>query len=197
MLDLGPWYVAIGASGGDGLDDIKALLHALPSSLEAVVLVVLHRPWDRASALAQVLTAVSSLPVHLATDGVRLHNGHAYVGAPDEHLTLLKDCLGGLVRDPGRAHANRTVDLLFESVAAHGGRHMIGVVLSGSLDDGARGLAAIKHAGGLSMVLTPGVPERHGMPENAIAFDGPIDLIGSPRQIAQAICVVVPNAMIG
>jgi chemotaxis response regulator CheB len=58
---------------------------------------------------------------------------------------------------------------------------MIGVVLSGSLDDGSRGLAAIHDAGGMTMVLTPARPPQQGMPENAISYDGPIDLIGDLR----------------
>ena len=64
---------------------------------------------------------------------------------------------------------------------------MIGVVLSGSLDDGSRGLAAIHKAGSLSMVLTPAGPPERGMPENAIKFDGPHQL-GSSKEIAEAIC---------
>ncbi|GEP06307.1 chemotaxis protein CheB [Methylobacterium oxalidis] len=64
-------------------------------------------------------------------------------------------------------------------------------MLSGSLDDGSRGLAAINGVGGLSMVLTPDALPLRGMPENAIAYDGPINLIGSPAEIAQAICAAV------
>jgi two-component system chemotaxis response regulator CheB len=66
---------------------------------------------------------------------------------------------------------------------------MIGVVLSGSLDDSSRGLAAIQEAGGLTMVLTPSGPPQRGMPENAISYDGPIDLIGTPERIARGICM--------
>lgn len=81
-----------------------------------------------------------------------------------------------------------TVDLLFRSVAVHGGGRMIGVILSGALDDGARGLAAIHDAGGRTMVLTPlAFSPVDGMPENAISYDGPIDFIGSPLEIAAAI----------
>jgi two-component system chemotaxis response regulator CheB len=82
------------------------------------------------------------------------------------------------------------VDLLFKSIAVRVGTRMIGVVLSGALDDGARGLAAIHHSGGTTMVLTPGGSPQRGMPENAIEFDGPIDFIGDPQGIAQAICEV-------
>ena len=67
---------------------------------------------------------------------------------------------------------------------------MIGVVLSGSSDDGSRGLAAIHKAGGRTMVLTPATPQEPGMPENAIGYDGPIDVIGSPGRLAEAICEV-------
>jgi len=189
-----PWFVAIGASGGEGLEDIKTVLRALPSSLNAVVLIVLHRPWDKPSHLVEVLGRASKMPVCVAQEGERFTAGWAYVGEPADHLTLAASTFGQLVDDPHRLHRNRTVDLLFRSVAAHGGSRIIGVVLSGSLDDGSRGLAAINKAGGLSMVLTPGRPPRHGMPENAIDYDGPIDLIGSPLEIAQALCVAVQQS---
>jgi two-component system chemotaxis response regulator CheB len=110
-----------------------------------------------------------------------------YIGEPDQHLTLAMQNFGRLVDDPQRAHGNRTIDLLFRSVVRRENGRMIGVVLSGSLDDGSRGLAAIHDAGGLTRVLTPGLLPRKGMPENAIAYDGPIDTIGNPQLIANAI----------
>jgi two-component system chemotaxis response regulator CheB len=185
------WFVAIGASGGDGLDDISAVLRELPPALNAVVLIVLHRPWDKPSHLAAVLGRATHMPVRVALDGDQLTPGTAYIGEPADHLTLVANSFGRLVDDPGRRHGNRTVDLLFRSVAAHGGSRIIGVVLSGSLDDGSRGLAAIHEIGGLTMVVTPAWPTERGMPENAISYDGPIDLIGSPSEIAQAICAAV------
>ncbi|AWI91738.1 chemotaxis protein CheB [Methylobacterium sp. DM1] len=186
-----PWFVAIGASGGDGLDDIKAVLRELPSSLNAVVLIVLHRLWDQPSHLAAVLGRAAHMPVCVALNGNRFTPGTAYIGEPADHLALAANSFGRLVNDPARTHRNRTVDLLFRSVAAYGGSRIIGVVLSGSLDDGSRGLAAINEIGGLSMVVTPARPPERGMPENAIAYDGPIDLIGSPSEIARAICAAV------
>ena len=186
-----PWFVAIGASGGDGLDDIRSILRELPPSLNAVVLIVLHRLWDKPSHLAAVLGQAAHMPVCVALDGDRFTPGTAYIGEPADHLILVANSFGRLVDDPDRTHRNRTVDLLFRSVAAHGGSRIIGVVLSGSLDDGSRGLAAINEIGGLTMVVTPARPPEHGMPENAIAYDGPIDMIGSPFEIAQAICAAV------
>ena len=181
------WFIAIGASGADGLIDIRALLAALSPSLDATVLVVLHRPWEHISRLQSVLARSSSMPVIVAADGERLASGVVYIGEPADHLTLVSRSFGELVRDPAKLHRNRTVDLLFHSVAKHGGKRIVGVVLSGSLDDGARGLAAINAAGGLSMVLTPDMSGSAGMPEHAINYDGPIDVIGCTIDIAAAI----------
>jgi two-component system, chemotaxis family, protein-glutamate methylesterase/glutaminase len=182
-----PWIVAIGASGKEGLADIRDLLAALPATLPAVVMIVLHRAWGRPTRLRSILAAVSRLPVVIAIQGERLEEGTVYIGEPSEHLTLAANTFGEMTDDPEREHGGRTVDLLFRSVARHAGAHMIGVVLSGSLDDGSRGLEAIHDAGGLSMVLTPAAPPKLGMPENAINYDGPIDLIGAPHQIAGGI----------
>ena len=72
------WFVAIGASGGDGLDDIKAILRELPPALNAVVLIVLHRRWDKPSHLAAVLGRATHMPVRVALDGDQLTPGTAY-----------------------------------------------------------------------------------------------------------------------
>jgi two-component system, chemotaxis family, protein-glutamate methylesterase/glutaminase len=95
--------------------------------------------------------------------------------------------IGELVNDPNRHYGNRTIDLLFRSVAAHAGPRAIGVILSGTLDDGSRGLAAIHEAGGITMAIIPSPSPTHEMPANAINFDGPVDLIGSTPSIAQGI----------
>jgi two-component system, chemotaxis family, protein-glutamate methylesterase/glutaminase len=182
------WVVAIGASGSEGLEDIKELLAALPPTLAAVVLVVLHRLWDHPTQLRTVLARASRLPVVIAAQGERFEAGTVYIGEPAEHLTLAANSFSDLIDDPERHYGGRTVDLLFKSVAAWAGTRMIGVVLSGSLDDGSRGLAAIHAAGGITMVLTPAHEREKGMPENAISFDGPIDLIGGPQRIAEGIC---------
>ncbi|MDR7038579.1 chemotaxis response regulator CheB [Methylobacterium sp. BE186] len=181
------FYVALGASGPQGLDDIQRVLACLPRGLPAAVLICLHRPFDRMSHLQEILNRHSPLPIHLAQDGERLLSGHGYVGEPDAHLALAAQGACALLADPGNLHRNRTIDALFRSIAAHAPGRFIGVVLSGALDDGARGLAAIHAAGGVTMVLTPRPEAERGMPENAIRHDGPIDFIGSPEAIAAEI----------
>ncbi len=186
-----PWFVAIGASGPVGLDDIGAVLLDLPATLEAVVLIVLHRPWDQKSQLRAILSRISRMPVVIASQGERFQPGTVYIGEPAEHLTLAAKSFGSLVKDPDRQFGNRTVDLLLHSLAEHAGARSIGVILSGFLDDGSRGLAAIHHVGGVTMVLKPTGTPVQGMPENAIAYDGPIDVVGSPDEIARAIVAAV------
>jgi two-component system chemotaxis response regulator CheB len=179
-------YVAIGASGSDGLDDIQELLRALPYPLAAVVMVVLHRSVSHISQLRSVLAAATPATVIVASEGEFLVPGCIYIGEPADHLTLIARGTAGLVAGADNEYRNRTVDLLFESLANVAGPATIGVVLSGSLDDGSRGLAAIHAAGGVTMVLRPAVGSP-SMPENAIKFDGPIDVIGSPVELARAI----------
>lgn len=179
------YFVAIGASGIEGLDDIKALLRALGLPA-AVVMVVLHRPSDRPSALRGVLARSCDMPVLVAEEAERFEPGTCYIGEPDGHLTLLARNLAGIVPGAGHRLRNRTIDTLFISVARHAGPCTIGVVLSGSLDDGSRGLAAIHAARGLTMVLDPKNKQR-GMQQNAIDYDGPISLIGTAEEIAATI----------
>jgi two-component system chemotaxis response regulator CheB len=189
--ELSPFMVAIGASGGEGLGDIKDLLAALPADLPAVVLVVLHRPSDQISRLKEVLSLGSQMPVFIAEHGDRFRAGRCYIGEPDAHLTLAAKSNVHLVEGAGDKHRNRTIDILFDSIAAHAKARGIGVVLSGLLSDGSRGLEAIALAGGVTMVLTRDGVAEPGMPQNAVAYDGPIDVLGSAATIAREIILRV------
>ena len=190
MTDAEPVFIAIGASGGEGLSDIIALLQALAKPCAAVAMVVLHRPSDRISHLREVLARHCGMPVAVAEEAETLVAGTCYIGEPDGHISLVGHHVAHLV--PGGNHRlrNRTVDTLFNSLAEHAAARTIGVVLSGALDDGSRGLAAIHARGGTTMVLEPGAKGR-GMQRNAIDYDGPIDLIGTAAQIACGIDAVL------
>lgn len=182
-----PFFVAIGASGPDGLADLLGLLEALPGDLPAVVMVVLHRPSSRTSYLRDILARRSALPVVIPQEADELQRGVCYVGEPAAHLSLAQQSRVHLVGGADDKFRNRTVDLLFESVAAHAGDRGIGVVLRGSLADGSRGLAAIHFAKGVTMVLGAKEGAVPGMPRNATTDDGPIDFIGAIEEIADEI----------
>jgi two-component system, chemotaxis family, protein-glutamate methylesterase/glutaminase len=183
----GPFFVAIGASGSEGLADIKDLLRALEPALPAVILIVLHRPSDAVSYLRDVLATSTTWPVHVAEEDERFRVGHCYIGDPDAHLSLAARSRVHLVEGADHKHRGRTVDILFRSLAEHAKTRAIGVVLSGSLDDGSRGLAAIHHAGGVTMILTSEGLIESGMPINAAHFNGPIDAYGSAGELASEI----------
>jgi two-component system, chemotaxis family, protein-glutamate methylesterase/glutaminase len=178
------WTVAIGGSGGSGLNDLRELLGQLPPKIACVIMIVLHRPWHGPSYTRDILNAATALPVITAVDGEHLETGTVYIGEPSQHMTLGAHGCCKVIGDSCRKYRNRTIDLLLESVAANASPRMIGVILSGSLDDGSRGLAAIHSAGGITMVRSPSNPPWDAMPNNAINFGSPVNLIGDFKAIA-------------
>ncbi|TCF96885.1 hypothetical protein BZM26_34980 [Paraburkholderia strydomiana] len=186
------WFVAIGASGPEGLVDIGNLLSSFPADCPAVFMVVLHRPSDAQSELAQVLQHHCAMPVTIARQAQTLERSVCYIGEPADHLTLMPHRRADMVEGLDNAYRNRTVDLLFASVARFARRRSIGVVLSGALDDGSSGLVQIHAAGGVTMVLRPGSKPR-GMQQNAIEYDGPVSFVGTSDQLAREIYRLVAS----
>ncbi|HEX8109288.1 MAG TPA: chemotaxis protein CheB [Kofleriaceae bacterium] len=185
-----PWFVAIGASGADGLVDLCALLGALPAGLNAAFLVVLHRGWGVSSSLCKILARAGPHRVVVARPGIRLEPGRVYIGEPSRHLVLGRRSDSEVIDDPDRIHGGRTVDLLFHSVAGCAGARTIGVVLSGGLDDGSRGLAAIHQAGGRAMVVQAHSELGSGMPTHAMARVSGVNLVGTPSELAREIALI-------
>jgi two-component system chemotaxis response regulator CheB len=179
-----PWLVALGASGPAGIADLQRLLKVLPAHLNAIVMAVVHRSSHRESLLQRVLQQYSCLPVEVVRHLVPLARGRVYLGEPWRHLRLGWRRCAELVEDPDRFFRNRTVDLLFDSLADRGAGRTIGVILSGSLDDGANGLRALKTSGGLAMIVPPNALTEREMARNAAAHVETIDFIGSPEAIA-------------
>jgi two-component system, chemotaxis family, protein-glutamate methylesterase/glutaminase len=178
--------IAIGASAG-GIPYMRELLELLPAGLPAIVLVVLHRPGDQVSHLREVLACKSRMPVVEAIHGEELLIGVCYLGQPAEHLGIDELVRARLTADPGGARRGRTIDDLFVSLARHAGPRVIGVVLSGALRDGTKGLAEIKRAGGIAMAQSPAEAEFPSMPESAIAYDHIVDVIAPIAELARTI----------
>jgi two-component system chemotaxis response regulator CheB len=158
--------IVIGASAG-GVEALKTVVSGLPADLAAAVLVILHVPTDGRSELPAILARTSRLPVaHARVDGP-LTIGTITVAPPDRHLTLRGDVIH-LSRGP-RVHGHRpAIDPLFQTAAREGGRRVIGVILSGALNDGAAGMRDIKDSGGLTVVQDPDDALHAGMPRSVL-----------------------------
>ncbi|WP_328476908.1 chemotaxis protein CheB [Actinoplanes sp. NBC_00393] len=158
--------VVVGASAG-GVEALRALVGGLPPGYSGCLLVVLHIPRASPSALPGILSRSGPLPAAYARDGDPLLGGRIYIAPPDHHLLLIDGHLR-LTRGPAENGHRPAIDPLFRSAARAAGRRAIGVILSGSRDDGAAGLAAVATAGGATIVQDPEDAITAWMPRAAL-----------------------------
>lgn len=173
--------IVVGASAG-GIEALTQMVGGLTADLEAAVFVVLHVPSDSESALPAILSRAGPLPAVHAVDRARIQPGRIYVAPPNRHILLERERVR-VVSGPRENRVRPSADPLFRSAARQFGPRTVGVVLSGVLDDGANGMAAIDAAGGITVVQDPEDALFRGMPENAAArcevdFCLPADDIG-------------------
>lgn len=168
--------VVIGASAG-GLDVIKHVLRDLPADLPASIFIVTHI--GATSHLAAILEQASPMPVVPARGGLTIERGRVYVAVPGVHL-LLHDAHILLRRGPRENLSRPAIDPLFRTAACTFGGRVIGVVLSGALNDGSAGLRAIAQCGGITVVQEPAEATFPEMPLSAIRHVG-VDHIVSMR----------------
>jgi two-component system chemotaxis response regulator CheB len=180
--------VVIGASAG-GLEVLRRVVSELPGGLNASVCVVLHIAPGSPSALAPILDRAGPLPCRQAADGDPLRPGQLLVAPPDRHL-VVEDGRVRLTLGPRENGHRPAVNQLFRSAARAGGRRVIGVVLSGTQDDGAAGLALIKACGGATIVQDPRGAMYAGMPANALA-QVMVDAVAPLPLIARTIASMV------
>jgi len=158
--------VVIGASAG-GVEALVKLVSQFPANLPAAVFVVLHIPPQNRSMLPIILSRSGPLPAVHPVDGTKIVHGHIYVAPPDHHLMLEQGYIR-IIRGPKENRNRPAVDPLFRSAASVYGPKVIGIVLTGALDDGTAGLLAIKQRGGIAIVQDPAEALYTGMPQSAI-----------------------------
>lgn len=159
--------VTIGASAG-GVTALQSIIGALPSDLPAVICVVIHIAPDSPGAMPRLISKGGALRAIHPVDGEQLAAGRIYVAPPDHHLLLHPSGRIRLSRGPKENRFRPAVDPLFRSAAHAFGPRVIGVVLSGSLDDGTAGLWAVKRHGGVTVVQDPRDAAFPSMPQSAL-----------------------------
>jgi two-component system, chemotaxis family, protein-glutamate methylesterase/glutaminase len=158
--------IVVGASAG-GVEALVTLARSLQRNLQAAVFVVLHIPAQSPSLLPEILSRAGPLKAVQATDDMRIEQGHIYIAPPDHHMLVEEDKVR-VVRGPKENRHRPAIDPLFRSAALAYGPRVIGVILTGALDDGTAGLLAVKRRGGIAIVQDPHEALYPSMPLSAL-----------------------------
>jgi len=158
--------VVIGASAG-GVEALNEIVGQLASDTKAAIFIVVHVSPDSTGLLPAILNRRSAVPARHAEDGLAIEPGNIYVAPPDRHLILENEGMR-VVRGPKHNRYRPAIDLLFRTAARSYGERVIGVVLTGFLEDGSSGLLAIKNAGGITVVQDPDDAQVASMPRSAL-----------------------------
>jgi two-component system chemotaxis response regulator CheB len=158
--------VVVGGSAGS-IEVLAEFVGGLPPDFPGSIFVVVHFPGSVTSILPRILSRSGPLPAHHPRDRESIAQGRIYVAPPDCHLQI-SDGHVGLTRGPKENGLRPALDPLFRTAALSFGRRVVGVVLSGNLNDGTAGLLRIKQRGGLAIVQDPETARYQGMPRSAI-----------------------------
>jgi two-component system chemotaxis response regulator CheB len=167
--------VAIGASAG-GIEALAFLCTRLPAEFPATILVTQHLPSHCPSTLDRILTQAGSLPATFARDGDTLKKGRIFLAPPGCHLIADRDRLQ-LGKGPRENNVRPAIDPMLRSVAVCCGPRAIGVILTGTLGDGASGLTAVQQCGGITVVQDPEDAAYPEMPRTALNRSMPDHLV--------------------
>lgn len=195
MADGPDGAVVIGVSAG-GIQALRILLAALPASFPLPVAIVLHRDPHANDFLSRYFSEHTPLVVKEADDQEFLQAGVVYLAPANYHLLIEGEGTFGLSIDAPVNFARPAVDVLFESAAEVYGARLIGVVLTGANDDGARGARRIKERGGLVLVQAPEEAEVAEMPRSTMAAC-PVDYVAPLAEMAGLLQRLAQEIMTG
>ncbi|WP_434707801.1 chemotaxis protein CheB [Pseudomonas sp. R1-1] len=183
--------VVIGGSEGSFVP-LREILSGLPANFPAAVLIVVHTGPSSPRLLASIFNSWSTLPVEYGDDGMSIESGHVYLAPPGRHLEIVEPGALHLSDGPKIKFSKPAVDRLFHTAAAVFGDRVVSLILSGNDGDGAFGAAAVRAAGGLSLVQDPGDALVSSMPVRAIEEDHPDSLVRSNELLSALLHAVMP-----
>lgn len=163
--------VVLGASAG-GVDAVCTLLSALPGDFSPALVIVLHLPPGRPTALPQLFARYTTLPVKEAEDKEPLEGGKIYIAPPDYHLLIEPDKRFALSTDEPEHFSRPAIDVLFDAAAYAYRERLLAVVLTGASSDGAVGLQVVRALHGSAWVQDPADAISNTMPSAALALAG-------------------------
>ena len=180
--------IVIGASAG-GVEALQQVVADLTPDLPAALFVTTHLSPRSVSFLPEILSRSGPLPASHPMNGSPIRTGHIYVAPPDRHLLVHQDRIE-LSMGPKENRHRPAVNALFRSAAIAYGPRVVGVVLTGALDDGTAGLWDIKQRGGKAIVQDPKDARYPDMPRHALE-QVPIDHVTTLRGLAPLLTDIV------
>jgi len=184
--------IVIGVSSG-GMNALKYLFSTLPADYRIPIIIVQHVSARSDNDWIKLLNAKSNLSIKEADEKEKIETGNVYIAPSNYHLMIEKDKTFSLTIDEYVNFARPSIDVLFESAAEAYKKKLIGIVLTGSNNDGTKGIKRIKECGGLAIIQDPKTAESPNMPASAIAAVQP-DYILSLEKIVQLLLKITnPN----
>src|SRR5437868_3656695 len=180
--------IVIGASAG-GAEAAKNLVPQLPTAMKAALSIVLHVS-SRKRLPPELLNGAGKMRATHAKDNEPIKPGHTYIAPSEHHLLVVKKGYLTLTQGPEENGYRPSIDALFRSAAATYKNRIIGVILSGSLDDGTAGLIAIKNYNGITIVQDPKEADFPDMPQSALKY-AKVDYCSSLAGISQTLITLM------
>lgn len=175
--------IVIGVSSG-GINAMKVMFSILPKALNTPIIIVQHIGAHSDDHWIKLLNDKSNLTVKEADEKERIESGKVYIAPANYHLLIEKDKIFSLTIGERVNYSRPSIDVLFESAAEAYADKLIGVILTGSNNDGTNGIKRVKECGGLTIIQNPETAESAYMPKSAIAAIKP-DYILSLEAIAE------------
>ena len=177
--------IVIGVSSG-GMNALKFIFATLPAGFSIPIIIVQHVSPRSDNEWIKVLNENSNLTIKEADEKEKIEQGNVYIAPANYHLLIEEDKTFSLTIDERVNYARPSIDVLFETAAEAYKNKLIGMVLTGSNNDGTLGIKRIKECGGLAIIQDPVTAESSYMPASAIAAIDP-DYILSLEEIIELI----------